>query len=309
MEKLRKLGVFGLRKKHFYFIVVFLILIAVIAILGTVPNKYFEIAGGGAGDVNYSLSGSDVSASDVGIPPNDSSTESESAEPTSSANDTKKTTKPTKAPKGKLAYLTFDDGPSENTFAILDILDEYNIKATFFVIGKEKMGKQYKEIVKRGHAIALHTYSHSYKKIYKSEAAFYKDLEKIRTLVKKETGVDTKIFRFPGGSSNTISKKYSKGLMKKLIASSAKKGYIYHDWNVDSGDGGATNLKKEKLLSNIKRDCKGRDVIDVLMHDSGKTKQTTVEALRDIIDYLKSEGYKFLPIDEGSEPVRHKLRK
>ncbi len=207
---------------------------------------------------------------------------------------------------GKLAYLTFDDGPSANTEEILDILDRYGVKATFFVISKKNMDRQYRMIVERGHTIALHAYSHTYSKIYKSESAYFEDLKKIEDKVYNITGVRSRIIRFPGGSSNTVHRKYCKGLMDELKISVGEKGYIYHDWNVDSGDASANNVPAEKLLSNIKKNSKGKEVIDILMHDTGSGKLTTVEALPAIIEYLLSEGYTIVPITENTVPIQHK---
>lgn len=206
----------------------------------------------------------------------------------------------------KIAYLTFDDGPSENTEKILDILDSYGVKATFFVISKKYQDNGYKMIVDRGHTIALHSYTHTYSKIYKSEEAYFNDLTKISDKVYNLTGVRSVIIRFPGGSSNTVHRKYCKGLMKKLKTAVTEKGYVYHDWNVDSGDATGSNVAVETLINNVKKGAKGRDVIDILMHDTGKSKQTTVEALPEIIEYLLSEGYTILPITEDTQPIQHK---
>ncbi len=206
----------------------------------------------------------------------------------------------------KIAYLTFDDGPSENTEKILDILDGYGVKATFFVISKKNQDKGYKMIVDRGHTIALHSYTHTYSKIYKSEEAYFDDLAKISDKVYNLTGVRSTIIRFPGGSSNTVHRKYCKGLMKKLKTAVTEKGYVYHDWNVDSGDATGSNVAVETLVNNVKKGAKGRDVIDILMHDTGKSKQTTVEALPEIIEYLLSEGYTILPITADTQPIQHK---
>lgn len=206
---------------------------------------------------------------------------------------------------GKVAYLTFDDGPSENTFKILDILDEYKVKATFFVIYHKGFEKQYKEIVKRGHTIALHSYTHNYKTVYASESAYFNDLKKIDDYVYSVTGVRSKITRFPGGSSNTISNKYCKGLMKTLKKSVPEHGYIYHDWNVDSTDASGNNRPVETLLNNVKSNLTKCPNADVLMHDTGKAKNTTVEALPQIIEYIQSQGYSIERLTEDSTPVRH----
>ncbi len=209
-------------------------------------------------------------------------------------------------PEGKAAYLTFDDGPSKNTETILDILDRYNVKATFFVISKKNMDSKYKMITERGHTIALHAYNHSYSRIYSSEEAYFEDLSKISDKVYSLTGVRSRIIRFPGGSSNTVHRKYCKGLMDKLKVSVSKKGYIFHDWNVDSKDASANNVPAEKLLENIKKYSKDKNIIDILMHDTGDSKQTTVEALPQIIEFLKAEGYAILPITESTPPIQHK---
>ncbi len=207
--------------------------------------------------------------------------------------------------KGKVAYLTFDDGPSVNTLKILDILDEYDVKATFFVIYHSGMKKQYKAIAERGHTIALHSYTHDYSKIYKSEKAYFADLKKIHDYVEEITGVDSRIIRFPGGSSNTVSNKYNKGIMKKLKAEVTDKGYIYHDWNVSSTDAAGSNRKASVLLSHIKSDSGNKKTINVLMHDTGKSKLTTVEALPSIIEYLREQGYSFEALTEDSVVIQH----
>lgn len=212
-------------------------------------------------------------------------------------------TKPVTKPK--VAYLTFDDGPSENTIKILNILDKYNVKATFFVIYHKGMEKQYKEIVNRGHTIALHSYTHNYKKIYSSEDAYFADLKKIGNYIKSVTGTESKITRFPGGSSNTISNKYSKGIMKNLKKEVLEQGYIYHDWNVDSCDAQDNNIPVETLLENIKGSLTKYRQANILMHDTGKAKQTTVDALPQIIEYVQAQGYDIQPITEDSAAIRH----
>lgn len=193
--------------------------------------------------------------------------------------------------QAKVVYLTFDDGPSENTLKILKTLKKYNAKATFFVIGNSKT-EYMKNIVEEGHQIALHTYSHDYGKIYSGTSAYFNDLQKIRDLVYKKTGVDTEIMRFPGGASNTISANYSKGIMTKLTKQVEKKGYKYFDWNVNSGDADGTNVPADKIVNNVKRDSKGVSRCVVLMHDT-LAKKTTVKALDKICKYYKDNGYEF----------------
>lgn len=207
---------------------------------------------------------------------------------------------------GRVAYLTFDDGPSVNTFKILDILDQYNVKATFFVIYHKNMEKQYQAIVSRGHTIALHSYTHEYSDIYSSERAYFNDLNKIHDYVENVTGVDSNIIRFPGGSSNTVSNRYCRGLMKTLKQDVPARGYIYHDWNVDSTDASGNNRKASLLLSNVKSGMRSKPkTANILMHDTGRSKNTTVEALPSIIEYIQSQGYAIEPITVDSKVIQH----
>ena len=216
------------------------------------------------------------------------------------------TTKTIRNSDEKLAYLTFDDGPSINTEKLLDILDKYDVKATFFVIYHKNMDSKYKAIVDRGHTIALHSYTHSYSKIYRTEKGYYQDLDKIHDYVEKVTGVDSKIIRFPGGSSNTVSRKYNKTIMKTLKKSVTEKGYVYHDWNVDSTDASGINRDPDLLVEKVKAGLKkNKPVIDILMHDTGKSKTTTVEALPRIIEAVQAQGYTIEPLTMDSEPIQH----
>lgn len=225
------------------------------------------------------------------------------------AETTNTTTATTAAPQPvdirRVAYLTFDDGPSENTETILDILDQYNVKATFFVIYHKNMEDKYREIVERGHTIALHSYTHNYKRVYASEEAYFNDLTKIHDYVYNVTGVDSHIVRFPGGSSNTVSNKYCKGIMDKLKVDVPERGYIYHDWNVDSTDASGNNRAPEVLLAHVQEELPKVRKANVLMHDTGKMKQTTVEALPSIIEYVQSQGYEMERITEDSKVIQH----
>ncbi len=184
-------------------------------------------------------------------------------------------------------YLTFDDGPNEGTTnKILDILKSENVKATFFVTG---------------HAIALHTYSHNYASVYSSIDNYYADLNQISSRVYNTVGIRSKIIRFPGGSSNTISKRYTPNIMSYLVNDVVSKGYIYHDWNVDSNDAGGSNTASAVYLNVINNLSKNR-INNVLLHD---THNHTVNALKDIITYAKNNGYTFLIIDENSPAIHH----
>ncbi len=204
----------------------------------------------------------------------------------------------------KICFLTFDDGPSKNTPKILDILDRYNIKATFFVIGRGKT-EYMKDIVDAGHAIGLHSYSHEFSQIYQSETAYFEDLQKLSDLVRETTGVTTTLMRFPGGSSNTASKKYCNGIMTALTKSVEQKGYAYFDWNCDSHDADGATVPASQIINSIKRES-GAQHLTVLMHDAG-VKTTTVEALPAIIEYLQEQGYGFQKLNKIVKPYHHSI--
>ena len=202
-------------------------------------------------------------------------------------------------PNRKVAYLTFDDGPSENTLKVLKILKEYNAKATFFVIGEANLDYT-KNIIADGHVVALHTDTHEYGQIYRSTDAFFKDLDAISKKVEKACGVKSMLTRFPGGSSNTISKNWAQGIMTELTEMIQDKGYKYFDWNVDSGDASGMNVPASTIVSNVKSQSSGVNRICVLFHDTA-AKNTTVEALPEIMEYLKSEGYAFEVLKKTSD--------
>lgn len=205
---------------------------------------------------------------------------------------------------GKTIYLTFDDGPSPNTPRIISILNSYGIKATFFVKNTSYNGYM-KDIVDNGNVIALHSYTHDYKRIYSSDEAFYQDLQDISDLVYLQTGVRSNVMRFPGGGSNTVSKKYSPGIMTRLTQGVADRGYIYYDWNCSSGDAIKNTVPKDTIVANCKRVPAAKNVI-VLLHDTD-AKSTTVEALPEIIEYYQSCGYTFSTITADTPPVHHKV--
>ena len=205
--------------------------------------------------------------------------------------------------KPGVIYLTFDDGPNEGTTnIILDILKEENVKATFFVTGKGPdylIQREYNE----GHTVGLHTYSHNYQSVYSSSNNYYQDLYKIQNRVKKLTGYESKIIRFPGGSSNTVSKKYSSGIMTYLTKDVVNKGFKYYDWNISSGDAGETTSSSGVYNNVIKSLSKNRSNI-ILMHD---IKPYTRDALRNIIKYGKNNGYTFEKITMNTPMVTHKV--
>ena len=201
----------------------------------------------------------------------------------------------------KRVYLTFDDGPSPNTDKILDILKEYDVKATFFVVGKENYTDQYKRIVDEGHTLAMHSYSHVYKDIYSSLDAYKQDLGELRTFLYELTGVECNIVRFPGGSSNTISKVD----MHTLIDYLDSENMVYFDWNVSSGDASRTYKSASQIASNVLGNIDKYNNAVVLMHDAAE-KNSTVDALPTIIEsILQSEDTVLLPISEDTVKVQH----
>lgn len=210
---------------------------------------------------------------------------------------------PYKMAEGTTVYLTFDDGPNYYTKQILDVLDAYGVKATFFVMNGGNYNHYMKDIVNRGHQIGLHTYSHNYKSLYATEQTYFEDLGKISAVVKEQTGVDTRLIRFPGGTSNTV----SKCSMKNLTVSVTDKGYFYYDWNTTNGD--AAGASGSKTISDQLRFCsqfpKSSKEIVVLMHD----KELTAKSLPYIIEYYQSCGAKFGVLGPGAGEIHHRPAK
>lgn len=188
---------------------------------------------------------------------------------------------------GKKVYLTFDDGPSSNTDQILDILKDYDVKATFFVVGKtdERSVKAYQRIVEEGHTLAMHSYSHRYDEIYESKEAFARDLNSLQEYLYETTGVWPRIYRFPGGSSNTVSKVD----MQELIEYLTDIGITYFDWNVASGDAVSRALPAETIVNNCLSGIEKQKESVILMHDASN-KGTTIEALPQIIEAIQEQG-------------------
>lgn len=205
----------------------------------------------------------------------------------------------------KVIYLTFDDGPNQYTERLLDVLDKYNAKATFFVIGgNDKYYDLIGDAYDRGHTIAVHSFSHDYSQIYESTDAFFEDLEKIEHLVGEQTGVRPTILRFPGGTSNKVSDGAQEGIMSELVSMLPEYGYTHCDWNVSSGDG-AANKDEETIvnavIAGIQKLGKNEAAV-VLMHDS---KKTSVDAVDDILEWGLENGYVFLPLIDESPMPQH----
>lgn len=209
---------------------------------------------------------------------------------------TKRTTWP------KKVYLTFDDGPSSNTGKILDILKEYKVKGNFFVVGttNPELRKMYKRIVDEGHVLCMHSYSHRYNEIYASVDAFTKDLDQIYSLISEETGIKPKYYRFPGGSSNSVSRIPMTEFVKVLD----ERGIRYFDWNVVAGDATNPMLPAEKIIENSLCDLNEYEEAMILFHDlSNKT--STVEALPTIIEAIQDSDIPIAPIDDNTIIIQH----
>lgn len=207
-----------------------------------------------------------------------------------------------KASDEKTVYLTIDDGPSDKTQQVLDILDKYGCKATFFVTGHDKAHfPMIAEAYKRGHTIGLHTYSHDYASIYSSTSAYYADLDAIGKVLKDQIGYVPCFIRFPGGSSNGISANYAPGIMTELTKDVQARGYQYYDWNLSVGDGAEHTT--EEIVGYGTAHGPDKNIM-LLCHDS-TTKQTTVDALPAIIEHYQSQGYTFKAIDRQSWVCHH----
>lgn len=200
---------------------------------------------------------------------------------------------------GNVCCLTFDDGPSANTGRVLDILDRYGVKATFFVVGKtgEADQQRMRDIVAAGHTIGMHSWSHDYKKIYASVEAFLDEFNSLYQWIYQVTGVYPSVYRFPGGSLNG----YDRGVYQEIIAEMTRRGFVYYDWNASAQDATVT----PRPAADITADCLkgvGRDLVVALAHDSA-ARGTTVDALPAIIEGYQAAGYTFSALHPGVTPV------
>ncbi len=199
----------------------------------------------------------------------------------------------------KVIYLTFDDGPGPYTEKLLRYLREYDVKATFFVTNQNPgYIHLLKTMADDGHAIGVHTLTHNWN-IYSSEEKYMQDFNAMHKIIKDKTGIDTKIFRFPGGTNNTVSRSYSRGIMTKLAKSMTAKGYYYFDWNVDCYD--TSGYSSSQIARTTINQISSKKVAIVLMHD---IRNSTVESVKRIIEYGLANGYSFEPLDENSPAIR-----
>lgn len=204
-------------------------------------------------------------------------------------------------------YLTFDDGPSYLTPEVLDILKANNVKATFFIVGYSASGADIiRRAINEGHTIGLHGMSHDYGYIYSSVDNFVNNISSLKDAVQADFGYTTNIFRFPGGSSNTVSANYCSGIMSTLAPLMESLGYTYFDWNISSGDASGAYASPTDIYYNVVNALGyGRNNV-VLMHDAA-AKRTTVDALQSIISYGLNNGFTFAALSSSTPPVHHNI--
>ncbi len=202
----------------------------------------------------------------------------------------------------RVAYLTFDDGPSASTPRILDILKQHNAKATFFVVGNEtQAGKNaYKRIVEEGHALGNHTFSHDYLRLYNSKDIFLEDFDRLQQHLLEITGVEPIIYRLPG-STNSIALQQMHGsrIVQDIKAELSQRGLTSIGWNVDSFDAINNRVTKEDVLNTVLAQAAEKDQIIVLMHDSA-SKRAAVDALPELLTSLREMGFVFHPITQDT---------
>ena len=210
------------------------------------------------------------------------------------------TVEPKPEPRGYV-YLTFDDGPSKHTQRLLDILDQYGVKVTFFVVNyglNDMIGKE----AAAGHSVGVHSATHDYYSIYASEEAYFADLDKMNAIIYAQTGAYSNIIRFPGGSSNTVSR-FNPGIMTRLAGAVEARGYAYFDWNVNSGDAGSTN-DPDEIFRNVIEGIQKHEYSVVLMHDS---RSYTVDTVERILIWCLENNYALLPLDHDSPTAHHRI--
>ena len=205
----------------------------------------------------------------------------------------------------KVVYLTFDDGPTPKiTERLLDVLKEHDVPATFFIVGKEIQGREaiLKRIYEEGHGIGLHSFSHNFKILYKNPESFIMEMEKTNKTINEVLGtnLDIKVIRFPGGSAGRLNTRFYNALCEK--------GYLIFDWNVDLQDGVKGGLSPSEFLANSKK-CNSKGLRRIILAHCNCNNKNTCEALDDIINYYKEQGYVFKAIDNTTSPYYFKFKK
>lgn len=206
----------------------------------------------------------------------------------------------------KTAYLTFDDGPSDRTDEVLDILAEEEVRATFFVVGLEDEASlaRMKRIVEEGHTLGMHSYSHDYKEIYHSVESYLEDMYRLFSLIRETTGEAPTVFRMPGGSLNA----YNYGIYQELLAEMLRRGFVPCDWSLSAGDVEGVQLTARDIVDNVVDASGQMDRCFILMHDD-KDNATTVEALPEMIQVLRQQGFALEAMTPETTPVLFGYRK
>ena len=202
--------------------------------------------------------------------------------------------------KENTVYLTFDDGPSYCTDDVLDILAKKGVKATFFVVGqsREENIQRMRRIVEEGHAIGMHAFYHDYSSLYDSVESYLGDMYALFCQIKEVTGVTPTLFRFPGGSING----YNSTLYQEMIAEMVRRGFVPHDWNVSSEDASSSRVSSSHIVDCVIGGASGRSRSIVLFHDGGG-KNSTVNALPQIIDRLQAKGFQMEALSSKTKPI------
>lgn len=281
--------------KTFLFVIsfIFLCMLFISIILGISNSKLRK---------KLNILENEISSENAKTPDNDESSGVYSYSEISVVSNTHEDDAKSQSEKVRKVYLTFDDGPSPNTDKILDILKKYDVKATFFVVGKgDKYIPMYQRIADEGHTIGMHSYSHKYSDIYVSIEAFSEDLSKLQEFIYENTGVWSRIYRFPGGSSNAV----SSIPITEIIEYLNDQGIVYYDWNIASGDAVEGGVTKETIINNCMSSIEKYDECVILLHDLPE-KITTVEALEELIQKIQAlDNTVLLPITEDTVPVQH----
>lgn len=240
------------------------------------------------------------SSADPSAQPSDSESQSSSSSDASSESGAR-TTSGEPSPDEKVVYITIDDGPTTDTPKLLDILDQYNAKATWFVTGQYMEGSALKDMLKqihdRGNTIGVHTFSHQYKQIYSSPDAYMEDYNKMNKIIVSAVGESSDIFRFPGGSNAG----YNKNIRRELLDRVNSEGLVYYDWNAFTGD--TEGMSRSEMVSKAVTECSYNNKAILLMHDV-PGRDTVVEALPEILKQLQDKGYEFRALDKDVKPIQ-----
>lgn len=212
----------------------------------------------------------------------------------------------------KVAYITFDDGPSDVTSRLLDVLDDLDVKATFFVSFEGSDTQQKRDLLKeessKGHTVGVHTWTHDYYAIYANEQNFLDDFNKMKEAITECTGKTPTVCRFPGGASNTVSITASGGqvIMPTLAKDVQEMGFQYFDWNAGGYDAETPYPTSGELASKVLNDADGQNTVVILLHD---VHDFTVDAVPEIVNELRGRGYTFKTLTPDSPAIQQAFAK